>query len=128
AKVIDPERADWARLDSFADRTVFQTREWLHFIRETQRAEIVLCELADGGETAGYFTGLVFSKFGFRVLGSSFPGWTTPYMGFNLAPGASRRAALEALEKFAWDHLKCLHLEVSDPQFTFADGEGLGFK
>jgi len=26
------------------------------------------------------------------------------------------------------DDLKCLHMEVSDPHFTVADGEGLGFK
>jgi hypothetical protein len=63
-----------------------------------------------------------------KVLGSSFPGWTTPYMGFNLNPGIPRSSALEALEKFAWDELKCLHMEVSDPNFTNEDGERLGFK
>lgn len=126
-RIMDPEAADWVRLDGFADRTVFQTREWLHFIRETQRAEIVLCELTDGGETVGYFTGLVFSRFGLRVLGSSFPGWTTPYMGFNLVPGASRKAALAAIERTAWDTLKCLHMEVSDPFFTVEDGKEIGF-
>ncbi len=62
-----------------------------------------------------------------KVLGSSFPGWTTPYIGFNLNPGVPRRSALEALEKFAWDDLKCLHLEVSDPNFSFEDGESGGF-
>src|SRR5882757_2950274 len=99
ATIIDPGSVDWARLDSFADRNVFQTREWLHFVRETQRARIILCELTDGGKTVGYFTGLVFSRFGIRILGSSFPGWTTPYMGFNLIPGTSRRVALLAIER-----------------------------
>jgi hypothetical protein len=127
ANIIDPRAADWARLDGFADRTVFQTREWLQFVHETQRAKIVLCELFDGGETAGYFSGLVFSRLGVRILGSSFPGWTTPYMGFNLVPGASRRTALAAIERMAWDTLKCLHLEVSDPFFTVDDGKELGF-
>jgi len=97
AKIIDPGAVEWARLDGFADRTVFQTREWLEFVRETQRAKIVICELANDGETVGYFSGLVFSRFGIRILGSSFPGWTTPYMGFNLVPGASRQAALSTL-------------------------------
>src|ERR1700747_2686134 len=101
ANLIDSGAVDWARLDGFADRTVFQTREWLHFVRETQRAKIVLCELTDGGETVGYFTGLVFARLGLRILGSSFPGWTTPYMGFNLVPGASRRAALLTIERLA---------------------------
>jgi hypothetical protein len=126
-KIMDPETADWARLDGFADRTVFQTREWLHFLRETQRANIVLCELEESGETAGYFTGLVFSRFGLKVLGSSFPGWTTPYMGFNLVPGASRKAALAAIERTAWDTWKCLHMEVSDPFFSVDDGREIGF-
>ena len=127
AKLIDPEKADWARLDGFADRTVFQTREWLQFVRETQRAKIVLCELAADGETVGYFAGLVFSRFGVRILGSSFPGWTTPYMGFNLVSGASRKAALAAVERTAWDTLKCLHMEVSDPFFSVDDGKENGF-
>src|SRR5215467_6200072 len=121
---IDIKTADWALLDSFADRNVFQTRAWLQFVAESQGATPVLAEVRAGKEVLGYFTGLTFSKFGMKVLGSSFPGWTTPYIGFNLRPGASRRDALPALEKFAWDDLKCLHLEVSDPYFTFDDGEG----
>jgi len=125
---IDCKSADWKRLDRFPDRTVFQTREWLHFVAESQTATPLVAEVREGSVVAGYFTGLTFSKFGMKVLGSSFPGWTTPYIGFNLAPGASRRAALEALEKFAWDQLKCLHMEVSDPNFAFEDGEALGFK
>jgi hypothetical protein len=125
---IDIKTADWKRLDSFADRTVFQTREWLQFVAESQNARPVLAELRESSEILGYFTGLSFSKFGMKVLGSSFPGWTTPYIGFNLNPGIPRRAALEALEKFAWDDLKCMHLEVSDPNFTFEDGDSAGFK
>ena len=125
---IDIKTADWKRLDGFADRTVFQTREWLQFVAESQNAHPVLAELRESSDVLGYFTGLTFSKFGMKVLGSSFPGWTTPYIGFNLNPGVPRRAALEALEKFAWDDLKCMHLEVSDPNFTFEDGESAGFK
>jgi hypothetical protein len=128
AKLIDSGTVKWAKLDGFADRTVFQTKEWLQFVRETQRGRIVVCELADGGEVAGYFSGLVFSRVGIRMLGSSFPGWTTPYMGFNLVPGAARRDALAAVEKIAWSELKCLHMEVSDPFFDAADGKDLGFQ
>jgi hypothetical protein len=124
---IDLHLVDWKRLDHFADRTVFQTREWLQFIAESQRAAPVLAELRDGGEVLGYFSGLTFSKFGMRVLGSSFRGWTTPYIGFNLNPGVSRRSALAALETFAWNDLKCVHFEVSDPHFNVEDGGAGGF-
>jgi hypothetical protein len=125
--VLDFETADWKALDQFPDRTVFQTREWLRFIGETQRATPLLVELREDGHLAGYFSGLTFSKFGIKVLGSSFPGWTTPYVGFNMLPGASRALALAAVEKLAWDTLKCMHMEVSDPYFVAEDGEKLGF-
>lgn len=126
-KFIDFDSANWPLLDQFADRTVFQTREWVRFVSECQKATPVLAELRDGAEVVGYFTGLTFTRFGVKVLGSSFPGWTTPYMGFNLVEGASRAEALKALESAVWDGLKCLHMEVSDPHFTPDDGRNLGF-
>ncbi len=127
-EIIDFEKADWKVLDSFADRTVFQTREWVRFVAETQNATPVLAQLSEGGKVAGYFTGLTFTRLGVKVLGSSFPGWSTPYIGFNLVPGASRAEALAAVEQVAWNDLKCLHMEVSDPQFKPEDGESLGFQ
>ena len=127
-QIIKFDAVDWELLDKFADRTVFQTREWLRFVSETQKASPLVVELREGKNVAGYFTGLTFSKFGVKVLGSSFPGWTTPYMGFNLVPDASRAAALKAVEELAWEELKCLHIEVSDPYFVPEDGKALGFK
>src|SRR6267154_884955 len=126
-EIIDFENADWKLLDSFADRTVFQTREWVRFLAETQNATPVLAELSQAGRVVGYFTGLTFTRMGVKILGSSFPGWTTPYIGFNLLPGVSRADALAAVEKMGWDTLKCLHMEVSDPHVTIEDGQQLGF-
>ena len=125
--IIDCEAVDWSVLDRFPDRTVFQTREWIQFIHEAQDATPVIAELREGREVVGYFTGLTFTRLGVKILGSSFPGWTTPYIGFNLVPGASRAAALAAVEDVAWNILKCLHMEVSDPNFTIEDGKSLGF-
>jgi hypothetical protein len=126
-RLIDLAEVDWQLLDRFADRTVFQTREWLAFVAESQNATPVVAELLEGGSCLGYFSGLIFSRFGLKILGSSFPGWTTPYIGFNLLPGASRAAALAAVEDLAFGKLKCVHVEVSDPYFTAEDGKSLGF-
>ena len=125
--IVDAKRVNWELLDSFADRTVFQTREWLNFVAESQHATPIVAELRQDGQIAGYFSGLTFTRMGVKILGSSFPGWTTPYIGFNLVPGASRAEALAAIEKLAWNVLKCLHMEVSDPYFVPQDGQGLGF-
>lgn len=115
---LSANQVPWDVLDRFADRTVFQTREWLDFIAETQNGTPVVAELRDGTAPVGYFSGVVIRKFGARILGSAFPGWTTPYIGFNLLPGTvTRSAALEALRLWAFRELGCIHFEVSDWYF-----------
>jgi hypothetical protein len=122
--VLDAGEVPWRTLDGFSDRVVFQTREWLNFVAESQRATPIVAEIRDDHTVAGYFSGLVVRKFGVRILGSSFPGWTTPYIGFNLAPGYSRSRLLGPLTAWAFRELKCLHVEVSDRCFEPGDGDG----
>lgn len=120
---LPPNEIPWDDLDRFGDRVVFQTREWLAFIAESQRATPVVAEIRDGREVAGYFSGLVVRKMGLRILGSSFPGWTTPYIGFNLRPDYPRAAALAALTGWAFRVMRCAHVEVSDRTFRAEDGD-----
>jgi CelD/BcsL family acetyltransferase involved in cellulose biosynthesis len=124
---VDLGRCDWERMDAFADRQVFQTKEWLEFVASTQQAEPIVCAVTDGSSTVGYFTGLTVRRFGVRILGSPFPGWTTFYMGFNLEEGVSRREAAAALRTFAFRSLGCLHLELRDRYALRGELEGLGF-
>jgi CelD/BcsL family acetyltransferase involved in cellulose biosynthesis len=121
------DMCDWDRMDAFPDRVVFQTKEWLEFVARTQRAEPVVAAVVDNGESVGYFTGLVIRRFGVRILGSPFPGWTTASMGFNLLEGVSRREAAAALLRFASGALRCWHVELKDRQLQRTDLEGLGF-
>jgi hypothetical protein len=127
AHLVDSSSLAWEALDRLPDRTVFQRREWLSFISETQEATPVIAELREGSKVVGWFTGLTIRRFGVKILGSAFPGWTTPYMGFNLREGASLREALLAIEQLAFGELKCLHLEVWDRRLTVDDGRAAGF-
>ena len=125
--LVDNSQVDWDTLDRFKDRLVYQTREWIQFVADTQRATPVIAALQQGSKTVGYFSGLVCRRAGIRILGSPFPGWTTPSMGFNLLPGTPRWQALQALERFAFQELRCLHVEVSDQYSCAEDGIRLGF-
>jgi hypothetical protein len=87
-----------------------------------------VARLEDGGATVGYFTGIVVRRLGVRIMGSPFPGWTTPYLGFNLAPGLPRADAVGALLPFVFRELGCLHLELSDPLMTRSDVASFGFE
>jgi CelD/BcsL family acetyltransferase involved in cellulose biosynthesis len=105
---------EWERLDKLEDRVLFQTRAWLSFVAETQGAEPVVAVLREDGDEVGWFTGLVTTRFGVRVLGAPMPGWSTQYMGFNLLWDTPRSLALQALVPFAFGELGCAHLEVCD--------------
>jgi CelD/BcsL family acetyltransferase involved in cellulose biosynthesis len=118
---------EWDRMDAFADRVVFQTREWLEFLARTQRAQPLVAAVMDGREHVGYFTGMVIRRFGIRILGSPFPGWTTESMGFNLIDGVDRRDAAAALIPFAFRTLGCAHLELKDRRLQADDLRSLGF-
>jgi hypothetical protein len=119
---------EWGRiLATFPDHQIFQTPAWLAFVAETQRATPVIAVLTNGDQPVGYFAGLTVRRFGTKILGSPFPGWTTLYMGMRLAEGVSRREAARALVEYAFDHLNCVHLEFVDPGFLAQDVEGLGF-
>jgi CelD/BcsL family acetyltransferase involved in cellulose biosynthesis len=110
---------DWHELDAYGDRSPFQTREWLDFLAATQGGDPVVARLVDGGRTAGWFSGMVVRRLGVRILGSPFQGWTTGPMGFNLEPGVDRRAAVDALLRFGFGELRCLHVELLDRRLDF---------
>ena len=125
----EPDLTHWGEiLDTFEDRTIFQTPAWLTFVAKTQHAEPVLAALGDDRRTFGYFTGVIINKFGFKILGSPFPGWTTAYMGLNLLPGFARRNAVQALADFAFSRLGCVHLEFMDRYLGLEELNGLGFQ
>jgi hypothetical protein len=114
-KRIEVPLENWDQLlQQYDDRTVFQSAAWIRFLLATNPGELVQAVLCDGDSEVGHFAGIVVTKFGLRILGSPLPGWTTSYMGFALQPGISRVGALEALRHFAFDDLKCVHLELMD--------------
>lgn len=119
------DEVDWAQLDAFADRSVFQTREWLEFLVATQGGEPVVARVVDRGKQLGWFSGMKVKRYGVPILGSPFQGWTTGPMGFNLRDGVSRRAAVEALISFAFGELRCFHLELLDRELSFEQLQGL---
>jgi hypothetical protein len=119
---LDVAGCDWGSLDALPDRVLGQTREWLAFLTETQGAKPVMARVLEGETAVGLFTGLVFRRFGVRILGSPFPGWTTPYVGFNLDERVGPERLLPALERFAFGELACVHVELRDRHLAVAGG------
>lgn len=117
--ILRVQRGEIPLAEQYSDYTVFQTEPWINFLQETQGAEPVYAKVILGERVIGRFVGLVVRKFGVPILGSPLRGWTTSYMGFNLEEHVSRLAVLQALVKFCFGELKCLHLEIFDRKFDF---------
>jgi hypothetical protein len=117
---IDFASSEWRKeAENFPGRTIYQHPAWMSFVAETQRAQPVVARLCEGNSTIGYFTGLTVRRFGLKVLGSPFPGWSTAYMGFHLQEGAPRTLAMKALMRFAMRDLGCAHVECMDRKHQF---------
>lgn len=121
---LNLEDIHWAEADKYDDRLVYQTLPWLRFLERTQKAQPVVASISKDGKDIGFFTGLIVKKFGVRILGSPFHGWTTGYLGFNLLPGYSRAEAVKYLPEFAFDKLNCHYLQLADYQLAEEDIEG----
>ena len=108
------DQVDWELLDSYPDRVLTQRRGWLEFVSAITGGEIVVAQIEQDGQTAGFYSGILFRRCGVPILGSPFRGWNTAYMGFNLHPDISRVEAVRGLDRFALRQLGCLHYEVID--------------
>ena len=124
---IDFEKVRWDDIELSPDCNFFQTKAWIEFLSTTQKASPVIAVLEDDSTTLGYFVGLRVRRFCVPILASPMPGWTTPYIGFNLKPGVARCQALVALRTFAFHELGCWHLEIADPAITEEDARCAGF-
>ncbi len=106
------------------EQTIFQSPRWISFLVATQRGEPMCLLVSEHGRAVGYFTGMIVTRLGFRILGSPFPGWSTGYMGFNLAEGVERGCVLREFIRFAFHDLRCVHTEVMDRSLVWSDMEG----
>lgn len=120
------EELDEQEYANFGDKLIFQTLPWIRFILETQKVELVLLRIRKDGEFVGYFTGFAFSRFGVKIIGSPFNGWTTCYMGFNVARGVSRAEIVDPLWKFVIKAYGCKYLEITDRYMTFKEARAAG--
>ena len=121
-KKIQPGNDVYSKVDNLNQSTVFITKQWLKFISETQNAEPIIIQINYKNIFVGYFIGLIIKKFGFNILGSPLPGWTTSYMGFSFHKSHHRAIdVLKPFSEYVFKHLKCIHFEIMDRNISEQD-------
>lgn len=118
---IDGQLEEWQTRIAKQGMSICQTSAWLMFLSESQGGESVIAVLKEGQAIRGYFFGMIVQKYGLRILGSPFPGWSSSYMGFSLLPDVDKRQAVLALCEYAFGKLGCVHLEMMERNLTLKD-------
>ena len=95
-------------------KSVFTTLEWVEYIKEDSGAEPIIIRITECGSFVGYFTGLIFRKFGVKIAASPFEGWSTCYMGLDLISGNERTEIIDELSAFIFKKYHCLYIEICD--------------
>lgn len=108
-------------------KRLYTTFPWLSFIRMDACAEPFFVRISSDGQFVGYFTGANVSKFGIRICGSPFSGWSTCYMGLDLLQKDEKCAILRQLIPFLYRELKCSYVEVIDRDVSAEEAERAGF-
>lgn len=119
-------RPEWdAIVAKYESGSVYHTSGWLHFIEQTQDAEVIVEPFTvDGNEC--FHVAARISKGPFNILGSPLPGWTTGQLGPLFNPGDVDQAELirevEAFGKRQGVSMYELVNERLDPEVMRAAG------
>ena len=110
---IDSLRKDQALVA--AETSIFTTISWLQFVMKDQKhITPVMIKICKGDHVIGYFYSFLVNKYGFRILGSPFRGWSTCFMGFNMLQGNDALHLLPSLKNFLFKKYKCHLIEIVD--------------
>jgi hypothetical protein len=124
---IDLEEITSKRAGKNIKIDIFHTPQWIDFLSTILKAEPIAAAVKSNGHTLGYFTGLVVRKYGIKILGSPFRGWTTDFMGLSSLPITFRREAMHSLLKFAFEKVGCHYIEIIDANICEDDCKGLSY-
>lgn len=111
---------------NYDDRMIFQTRQWIEFVSECKGTMPVVLRIMKNNKEIGFFTGMIFSVMGVRIMGSPFRGWTTLYMGFNLHAEEKRTDIIPELWEYVHRELKCFYMEIVDWNISVEEAQKAG--
>lgn len=109
----------------FPSKSLLTTCEWIEFVMDQSGATPCILKIYKGGEFIGYFTSLQFKKFGISIIASPFPGWSTPFMGFDLYDTSLKSDVIPDLVDYIYKNEKCLFFQLTDRDISFEEAEQL---
>lgn len=112
---ISKENLDLVEYNGFENKNLFTTLDWLEFVEEDSNVKPIFLRITnEKGDFQGYFTAMETKKFGFRIIGSPFPGWSTCFMGFDVVDGVNRYDLIPEVTRYLFKVKKAHIIEIED--------------
>ena len=109
---VDFNNIDSNKYNSFADKSIFTTKEWIRFIEDDSDAEPIIIKILQDKGFIGYFSALAVRKFGIKIIASPFNGWSTCFMGFDIHEG-SKIEIIPSLSQYLLNTFKSRYFNFS---------------
>lgn len=120
------EKIDEFEFNSIATKSVFTTIPWIKYILEdNSNASPIVLRITDDNDFVGYFSSVFVKKFGFRIIGSPFRGWSTCYMGFDVVDNEQKLNILKELKEYLYVNYKYHYLEIIDRDIPVEEAKSL---
>lgn len=116
-EVVDLNQLNSKEFNDFPHKTVNTTKEWIEFVAEDASATPYIVRISQNNELVGFFSSLIVKKFGVKIVGSPFPGWSTVYMGLDVYDHGLKAEILNELIPFVMKNTKCAYLQICDRDF-----------
>ena len=124
---IDKSKLDLEEYYAFANKHLFTTMEWLEFLQEDSKGDVFFLRISDENSLVGYFTGMIVTKYGIRIAGSPFSGWSTVYMGFDVIDGINKLDLIPCVQEYLFKRKKVRLIEIVDRDISVKDAREAGY-
>lgn len=125
---IQKDKLNLNEYNNFKNKNLFTTIDWLEFIEEDSKVRpIFLRIINENNDFIGYFTAMETKKFGFKIIGSPFPGWSTCFMGFDVVDGVNRYDLLPAITEYLFKKKRASIIEIEDRFLDIDTARRLGY-
>lgn len=123
---IDINSLDVQEFNDFVNKPVFTTIPWIKFVENDSKAKPLFIRITKDNKFVGYFTALETRKFGIKIVGSPFRGWSTCYMGIDTNYPECKMDIYEQLVPFLFKNEKCQYIEINDRDITVEQAKERG--
>jgi hypothetical protein len=118
---------DLDQFQSYPEKSIFTTPSWIGFVAQDSRAIPHIIRINHDDRVIGYFSGLIVSKYGVKIFGSPFRGWSTCFMGFDVADKDHILQIIPEIIPYIYKTTRVKYIEIVDRSLHVEDAASIPY-